>query len=87
MKQKFYVVWTGRCPGVYATWEECRAQVEGFPASRFKSFPTVAEAQAAFADPPEKHVAPPGRKSSAADGTAKKGGQKKTEKKSVTENA
>lgn len=87
MKQKFYVVWTGRCPGVYATWEECRAQVEGFPASRFKSFPTVAEAQAAFADPPEKHVASPGRKSSAADGTAKKAGQKKTEKKSGAENA
>jgi len=30
-KSKFYVVWEGKKPGVYATWAECQAQVNGYP--------------------------------------------------------
>jgi len=43
-KQKFYVVWKGAKPGVYATWPEANAQVAGFPGAKFKSFPTRAAA-------------------------------------------
>ena len=35
---KYYVVWVGRRPGVYATWDECRAQVDGFGGALFRSF-------------------------------------------------
>lgn len=36
----------GHKPGVYASWDECSAQVKGFPAARHKKFPTRAEAEA-----------------------------------------
>jgi len=49
MKQlKFYVVWKGRTPGVYYTWQECRAQIDGFPEARYKSYESLHDAQAAF---------------------------------------
>jgi ribonuclease HI len=47
-KSKYYVVWVGREPGIYRTWAECAAQVDGFPNAKFKSFPGQAQAQAAF---------------------------------------
>ncbi|WP_100371762.1 ribonuclease H [Bacillus sp. FJAT-45037] len=47
-KKKFYVVWNGRKKGIFTTWAECEAQVKGFTGARFKSFPTEAEAEAAF---------------------------------------
>lgn len=36
----------GRKPGVYATWDECKAQVDGFQGARHKKFPTLQDAQA-----------------------------------------
>ncbi|WP_448380231.1 ribonuclease H1 domain-containing protein [Gloeomargarita sp.] len=45
---KVYVVWQGRQPGVYPTWEHCRAQVEGFPGARYRSYPDRATAEQAF---------------------------------------
>lgn len=47
-KRKFYVVWEGRAPGVYDSWEECEAQVSGFPGARYKAFGSQADAVAAF---------------------------------------
>lgn len=47
-KLRFYVVWTGRNPGIYSTWEECKAQVDGFPQARYKSFPSEDVAKAEF---------------------------------------
>lgn len=47
-KRKFYVVWEGREPGVYDNWEDCQAQVEGFPGAKYKSFKSQAEAVEAF---------------------------------------
>ena len=47
-KRKFYVVWVGRHPGVYDTWEDASAQVENFPGAKYKSFSTSAEAAMAF---------------------------------------
>ena len=37
-KSKIYVVYVGRQPGLYETWDECRAEVEGYPGARYKSF-------------------------------------------------
>lgn len=47
-KRKFYVVWEGRAPGVYDSWEECEAQISGYPGARYKSFSSQADAVAAF---------------------------------------
>jgi ribonuclease HI len=51
-----YVVWVGRKPGIYSTWIDCKAQVEGFTGAKFKGFPTRAEAQAAFVGDPARHI-------------------------------
>lgn len=51
-KQKFYVVWSGRQPGIYTSWEACKAQVHGAEGARFKAFGTEQEASAAFAAAP-----------------------------------
>lgn len=40
----YYAVKRGRKAGVYRTWNECRAQVDRFPAARFKKFATEEEA-------------------------------------------
>jgi ribonuclease HI len=45
---KYYVVWNGVTPGVYATWAACQAQIQGFPGAVYKSYPSKAEADAAF---------------------------------------
>uniref|UniRef100_A0A7N9CUJ3 Ribonuclease H1 n=1 Tax=Macaca fascicularis TaxID=9541 RepID=A0A7N9CUJ3_MACFA len=40
----FYAVRRGRKTGVFLTWNECKAQVDRFPAARFKKFATEDEA-------------------------------------------
>lgn len=35
---KFYAVRNGRQTGIYNTWEDCRAQVDGFSGAEYKSF-------------------------------------------------
>lgn len=45
-KSKFYAVHTGRVPGVYNIWDECKAQVDGFQGAKYKSFGTENEAKA-----------------------------------------
>jgi ribonuclease HI len=47
-KQKYYVVWKGRRPGVFDTWAACSAQVLNYPGAEYKSFDSLAAAQAAF---------------------------------------
>ncbi|XP_023583995.1 ribonuclease H1 isoform X1 [Trichechus manatus latirostris] len=42
----FYAVRRGRKTGVFLTWNECRTQVDRFPAARFKKFATEDEAWA-----------------------------------------
>ena len=61
-KKKFYVVWQGVQPGIYSSWDECKAQVTGFEQARYKSFETKEEADAAFNDNPWKHIGKTGPK-------------------------
>lgn len=44
MAKKYYGVKQGRIPGVYGTWEDCKAQVDGYSGAAYKSFPTEEEA-------------------------------------------
>jgi ribonuclease HI len=48
-KQKYYVVWKGKKPGIYTTWAEAGAQVQGVGGAQYKSFESEAEAKRAFA--------------------------------------
>lgn len=45
MAKKVYAVKKGRETGVFSTWEECKQKVHGYPGARYKSFPTLKEAQ------------------------------------------
>jgi len=47
--QKYYVVWVGRRPGVYSSWAECAAQVNGFSGAKFKAFDQADQARTALA--------------------------------------
>jgi len=47
-KQKYYVVWKGRKPGVFTTWQEYSAQVTGFNGAEYKSFENREAAEAAY---------------------------------------
>ncbi|MEN8702532.1 MAG: ribonuclease H family protein [Polaribacter sp.] len=47
-KKKFYVVWKGRKPGVYSSWNVCKRQIDGFEKAEYKSFLTLAQAELAF---------------------------------------
>lgn len=44
MAGKFYAVKVGKTPGIYNTWEDCKAQVEGVSGATYKGFKTAAEA-------------------------------------------
>lgn len=46
--KKYYVVWKGKTPGIYDTWESCKAMISGFVGAQYKAFPTRAEAATAF---------------------------------------
>lgn len=62
-KQKFYVVWKGRVPGIYTTWDACAAQVSGYAGAEYKSFPSRAAAEAAFSDKYESYKGKPAAQS------------------------
>lgn len=55
-KQKFYVVWKGKEPGIYTNWNKCKEQVEGFAGAAYKAFPTLMEAEIAFNQHFAKHI-------------------------------
>lgn len=46
MAKKYYAVRVGKTPGIYLTWDDCKAMVEGVPGAKYKSFGSIAEAEA-----------------------------------------
>ena len=44
-KKFYYAVRVGNQPGIYNTWDECKAQVDGFPKAKYKKFKTLEEAE------------------------------------------
>lgn len=47
-KQKYYVVWEGKQPGVYGTWAECKAQTDQYAGAKYKSYESREAAEAAY---------------------------------------
>ena len=47
-KQKYYLVWQGKKPGIYTDWDECKEQVHGVLGAQYKSFDTMQEAEQAI---------------------------------------
>lgn len=45
---KYYVVFEGRQPGIYTTWEDCKNEIEGFPNAKYKAYYNQDEAAKAF---------------------------------------
>ena len=50
------MVWSGKTPGIYDTWEDCEAQVKGVQGAKYKGFASRPEAEQAFAAPPENYI-------------------------------
>lgn len=49
-KQKYYVVWAGHKTGVFTSWGEVTPLIKGYKGAKYKSFPTLEEAEKAYAD-------------------------------------
>ncbi|MEH6408048.1 MAG: ribonuclease H family protein [Leeuwenhoekiella sp.] len=47
-KEKFYVVWQGKKPGIYNKWADCKAAITGYKGAQYKSFLNFAEAKKAY---------------------------------------
>lgn len=47
-KEKFYTVWQGNKPGIYAKWKDCKAAITGYKGAQYKSFMSFAEAKKAY---------------------------------------
>tara|TARA_R110002020_G_scaffold134118_8_gene299197 strand:+ start:77 stop:712 length:636 start_codon:yes stop_codon:yes gene_type:complete len=47
-KEKFYVVWQGKRPGIYNKWNDCKASISGHKGAQYKSFLSFAEAKKAY---------------------------------------
>lgn len=54
-KNKFYVVWEGRTPGIYSDWEACKAEIMGVKGARYKGFPDRLTAETAFRQGPDAY--------------------------------
>jgi ribonuclease HI len=55
-KQKYYVVWQGKKPGIYDNWNEAEQQIKGVVDAKFKSYEVESEAIKAFSEKAEKHI-------------------------------
>lgn len=56
-KPKYYVVWEGHAPGIYDSWTACKAQIDGFPNAKYKSYSSIKAAEVAWEEgyvPPAK---------------------------------
>ncbi len=61
-KQKYYVVWKGKHPGIYETWKDCQDQINGYSSPLYKAFDSKEEAVLAYRDQPHKYINAKGKK-------------------------
>lgn len=45
MAKKYYAVAVGKTPGIYLTWDDCKAQTDGFSGAVYKGFNDINEAE------------------------------------------
>ncbi len=50
-KHNYFVVWDGKTPGIYNSWEECKQQINGYAGAKYKGFATKPEAIEAMSSP------------------------------------
>ncbi len=50
MAKKYYAVRVGKTPGIYSTWDECKAMVDGYPGAKYKGFASLEEAECFLKD-------------------------------------
>jgi ribonuclease HI len=55
-KPKYYVVWKGRATGVFSSWDDCKAQTNGYEGAVFKSFESRELAEKAFQSSSTQYV-------------------------------
>ena len=55
-KNRFYVVWNGLTPGIYNSWDECKAQIAGVKQALYKAFDTLEEAERAYSSAPGEYI-------------------------------
>ena len=44
-KKKYYAVKKGKTPGIYLTWNDCKAQTDGYSGAIYKSFQSAEETE------------------------------------------
>ncbi len=49
-KQKIYAVRKGKTTGIFQTWGDCKASVDGYPGAEYRGFYTMEEAKAYLGD-------------------------------------
>jgi ribonuclease HI len=54
-KKKFYVVWKGKNPGIYDSWDACKLQITGVKGAQYMSFSSNEKAREAFNNPYEAY--------------------------------
>lgn len=55
-KQKYYVVWQGKRPGIYDNWVVAEEQIKGVEGAKYKSYEIKSEAIKAYSEKAEKHI-------------------------------
>ena len=55
-KTKFYVVWKGNHPGIYESWDDCKAAIKDFKGAIYKSFATFDAAKKAYKDDFSRYI-------------------------------
>ena len=53
---KYYVVWKGHNPGIYASWTDCQQQIKDFKGAEYMSFESEKMAKAAFKGKYKDHI-------------------------------
>lgn len=71
-KMKYYAVRNGRQPGIYLTWDDCRAQTYKYSGAAYKSFETKEEAEAYMIDDRQQAPLKKGLPIAYIDGTYRK---------------
>jgi ribonuclease HI len=66
--KKYYAVRSGRQPGIYRTWAECKAQVDGYANAQYKGFTSLDEAEAYLGNVKTSRPAAPKKKTGVGHG-------------------
>ena len=55
-KKKYYTVWKGHHTGVFESWDDCKAQIQGYEGAIYKSFYTFEAAKKAYKSDPKEYI-------------------------------